>query len=615
MAVTPNIGLVKQAGTEYGDYEITNENWDKIDEEIGKRGKTINGESADANGDYKVDEVEFARQILTNDAQQGSGTFLARATGGKASLSDGDAKLISVFGRMTHTGVVHENITLTVNAVPREEGEDTITAEIDRDTFVAYVSESGTTTLVYTDAWSANPSLYGVTVTGTPVSGDQIVIVYVKAVRGTITPSNPTRFISTGWNLYNHTNGYAKVVNYSDIFGFLIGGTYTKLEFSETLTGTKVTITPVDGYFEIPSDGYLFVTGGNNTDTYILMTWSDWDEGYEGGWQAYTEDVIDFSTIMTNAFPYGLFQIGSVADEINFDKQKTYSRIQRIAYTDAAAEQAAASGRPWDADENYIYIVRETEQEYGFSTSINGTYTASDHGMEIIDGGTVPVYVQTIYGRNLVDYIRHDVPSALTEHSQAIQKLSDAMTYVVSGNKSVETASIPAGSFVRLVNSSIAGRADGIYTAKKAIPVAPDTIDDTYLNETAPISGGVGNALNNKLTNKVIWQTAASEAISSTNAWTDFTNQISIDTNCLYYVTLTIDNKPTLFHFICSGADLLALNQAVGGILVWDTDGTTNKGCYIAYNSTSQKMQYYCGSACLSGKTKQIYVMKIATKG
>ena len=42
-SLTPNIGLVKQAGTEYGDWEITNENLDKIDLEISKRGKTFNG--------------------------------------------------------------------------------------------------------------------------------------------------------------------------------------------------------------------------------------------------------------------------------------------------------------------------------------------------------------------------------------------------------------------------------------------------------------------------------------------------------------------------------------------------------------------------------------------
>jgi hypothetical protein len=82
----------------------------------------------------------------------------------------------------------------------------------------------------------------------------------------------------------------------------------------------------------------------------------------------------------------------------------------------------------------------------------------------------------------------------------AHDKISDAMTYVVNGNKSIESVSIPVGHYFRLANSSIAGRSDGLYTAKIAIPV--DTvIDATYFNEAAPITGGIAEALNSKITN------------------------------------------------------------------------------------------------------------------
>jgi hypothetical protein len=78
-----------------------------------------------------------------------------------------------------------------------------------------------------------------------------------------------------------------------------------------------------------------------------------------------------------------------------------------------------------------------------------------------------------------------------------VDKLSAAMSYVVNGNKSIETVSIPVGSYVRLVNSAIVGRSDGMYTVKTAIPV--DTvIDSSYFNESAPIAGGGLNALNSK---------------------------------------------------------------------------------------------------------------------
>ena len=455
---TQHYGLIKPAENELYDVANDNANMDKIDEELFKRGKTINGNGPDANGNWNMNEVQFAHQLVTDDAQQMSGEFLFRTTGGDASLSDGDAKLVTLFGRRTHTGATAEVLNMQVDAVARSGSDEPITAVIDRDTFVAYVATSGTITLTYTDAWSANPVLYGITVTGTPVSGDKIIIEYVKEERGTITQSDPSAFISTGWNLYNHTNGYARVKKYSDQYGFLIGGAYTAVKFSETLTGAKTTISPVSGYFTIPSDGYVWVTGGkgNNSGgdgTYILMTWSDWGEGYDGDWMAYSEDEIDISAIMEN-FPYGLMQVAGVADEINFGMQMAISQIQRMAYTAENLAAAKASGREWEADENYIYIVKATPDIYLFSdiftaySSSNtyalgavhthdgatyrcisaistaeawnaahwteyGNYTAYDHGEEIIEGGTVEVFAQTLYGRNLVDYLRHDVPEQI----------------------------------------------------------------------------------------------------------------------------------------------------------------------------------------------------------
>ena len=417
---TDNLHMIMPDEDELYEVSDINGNMQILDEEVAKRAKTFNGKEADENGNFNIDEIMFAHQIVTDDAQQSSGEFLFRTTGGDASLSDGPAKLVSIFGRAVHTGVVPESLNMTVNATPREEGEEPITATIDRDTFVAYVQNSGTTTLTYTDAWSANPTLYGVTVVGTPVSGDQIVIVYVKENRGLITVSDPDEFISTGWNLYNHTNGYARVKKYSSQYGFLIGGAYTALQFSETLEGTKTTITPASGYFTIPSDGSVWVTGGNNTTTYILMTWSDWGEGYECDWQAYTESVIDLSSIMTN-FPNGLMQVEGYADEINFGMSKAISRIERLAYTAENLAAAKASGRPYDADTNYIYLVRASEVTYDISSSITGDYTASDHGEEIINGGTVAVFVQTLYGQNLVDKLRTDV---LTKSQDLVNNLT-----------------------------------------------------------------------------------------------------------------------------------------------------------------------------------------------
>lgn len=284
---------------------------------------------------------------------------------------------------------------------------DGISATINRDTFVGYVSESGVTTLTYTTMWSANPALYGVTVTGTPVSGDYITITYYKEQRGTIAVATPSAFKSTWWNLYNHTAGYAYLTKYSTQYGFRIGGTYTALQYSETLTGTKSSITPVDGVFTIPGDGYVWVTGGNNTNTYIINQWSDWTDGPAGDFEAYSETTINLATIMNTYFPYGLLRVGVIRDEINVNASLAISKIDRMAYNAENLASAKASGRAYEYDSNYIYIVKASYDSN--SITLDGDYMASDHGNEFFVGTSVPVYLETMYGNNLKNKLERDV--------------------------------------------------------------------------------------------------------------------------------------------------------------------------------------------------------------
>lgn len=295
---------------------------------------------------------------------------------------------------------------MTVNAVTRPVPA-AITATIDNDTFRAYVQSSGTVTLSYTTAWSANPALYGITVSNTPVSGDQIVVVYVKENRGTITPVNISEFNSTGWNLYDNSEGYAMVLKYSDTYGYKIGGSYSLVQFATTPTGTHSAVTvDADGYFNISEDGYVIVTGGDAT-TYIYATWSDWVEGYEGDFESYTDSTVDLSEIMVS-FPYGLLAINDVRDEINFNIQKAISRIERLAYTAENLASVVESGRAYDTDTNYIYVVRASAVEVAFE--LDGTYTVSDHGIEFYTATTTtPPVTETIYGDNLKDKLRTDV--------------------------------------------------------------------------------------------------------------------------------------------------------------------------------------------------------------
>ena len=345
--------------------------------------------------------------------------------------------------------------TVTVNAVPRV-APPAITATLNRDTFVAYVDSSQTITLTYTSGWSANPALYGITVANTPISGDEIVVVYVKEDRGTISVATPSSFNSTGWNLYNNSTGYAMVVKYSEVYGYMLGGSYSLAEFSTTLTGTRTTLTISSGNFTVPSDGYVFITGGDAT-TYIYPTWSDWTDGYSGDFQTYTVDTIDLSEIMLY-FPNGLLAVGGVRDEINLNTNVIVNRIQRLAYTSENIAAVIASGVAYDADTNYIYAVLQTPTTR--SISVDGAYTVSDHGIEFFAGTSVPVFAECIYGENLKDKLRTDVLTI------SAQTLSTAQKDQVATNLGIDRSVLRDVPFA--VGVSDWTLVNGVYTANFA---------------------------------------------------------------------------------------------------------------------------------------------------
>lgn len=543
---TTHLGLNVQGGDELPDNTLFAENFETLDREVFRRGKAINGIEVNENGDFIVEEIPFARNLVTDEQQSSSGEYLFRTTGGSASVSDGDATLVGVHGRSVHTGIVTEQLDMTVHSEPRpapEEGEEQdpgITATLDRATFIAKVENPATITVVlnYTTMWSENPTLYGVTVTGTPISGDSITIVYVRADRGAIAVANPTAFRSTGWNLYNSSVGYARVKKYSEQYGFMVGGTYTSLQYSETLDGAKSAITVTSGRFTIPGDGYVWATGGNGINTYIMMTWSDWTDGPVGGWKAYTESVIDLSGIMTQCFPYGLCKVGTIIDEINVGAQVAVQRIGRMAYTAEAEAAMKLAGTEYDADEDYIYYV--LAEPISTAISVTDKYTANDHGMEYVSSTSeIAPFIQTLYGENLVDKLRTDVVTKSSDlvnngtHTgtgkaldarmgktltDSIANTQDGLAIIANGN--VHPA-IASGQAVFVKNHS--SLADGLYWASAAIGTNA-TLSTSNL--TADANGGFNklkgdiDTLNSKTTSdwnrKNDWLAAAETDSGST---------------------------------------------------------------------------------------------------
>jgi hypothetical protein len=266
----------------------------------------------------------------------------------------------------------------------------------------------------------------------------------------------------------------------------------------------------------------VVVTGGNNTDTAIWTTWSDWDEGYAGSWQAYSESTVSLAAIMSANFPYGLCKVGDVCDEIDFVHKQAISRISRVAYSDEARAAAEASGRPYEFDEDYIWQVRATEITN--SITIDEEYTVSEHGLEWFAGTTVAVSSEILYGSNLKDKLRRDVVTLSEQALTAGQKsqvrrnigagtvaLEDGLAIVVDGNKTAHVGGAAIGDYVLVKNSTIADIVDGGYTAAKAIP-ANTVIDKTYLTSC---SKGIANSLSEQigtLTIKTVTETIQSNA-------------------------------------------------------------------------------------------------------
>jgi len=327
---------------------------------------------------------------------------------------------------------------------------------------VEYVTASTTITLSYTASWSADPALYGVTVTGTPVNGDVISIVYVKEERGTITVCNPESFVSTGYNIFDYARGYARVVKYSETYGYAIAGTYTSLAWAETPSGTQTAITVSGGQFQVPGDGYVIVTGGNGTTTRIWPTWSDWTSaGDAGAWEAYTESEIDLTDVMDDYFPNGLLSAGAVRDIIDLNVGYCESKVERLAYSAANRAAAEASGRAYEFDENYIYLERSVP--VGHTISLEGSFTVSDHGIEFLTGDApgTPI-VTTLYGNNLRNKLERDV---LTISAQTLSAAQQAQVLenigampASGGTEEVTTVTVSAPTSVCLKDNVISAK-------------------------------------------------------------------------------------------------------------------------------------------------------------
>lgn len=480
---------------------------------------SVNEELPDEDGNVNIQRVEIADNLSTVFRQDSTGTFIQRASGGNAAVINGDARLISVYGNSVHENYSPDVINVSAYT---ESDEDPIVATLtSKETFLQKVDSSETITLTFTTDWNEDPAEYGITVDGTPVSGNTITIEYTKEVRGAIHTATPEIFVSTGWNLYDANNEYAKVVKYSNDYGYKVEGDYTSLSFATTPSGTPTPITPSsNGIFQIPSDGYVLVSGGNSSSTAIYATWADWTTGHTGAFEEYTTSVIDLTEAMSaNIFPYGLCSVGNTRDEIAISQGRAFRRIDRYDYNDTNLRNAKTSGRSYEYDEEYIYIVRANPEITIISTS--GTFVVSDHGIEYFTESMVPVMAQTNYNMNLKNKLERDTVTISQQTLSANEQAQVRKNIGASSNDDIASAlatlngSIIVKTYSFKTTAAINANAQKSFTAEnfgiqeiegyKIVHVNCRNTGHQYLHCYAqyPISSGTVIALRNNYTSNV----------------------------------------------------------------------------------------------------------------
>lgn len=398
---------------------------DKLDDLADGRVVSVNGETADAEGEITLETVPLSVDLSSDRNTSVTGSFIARTTAGAASIANGDARLEKILGNNLHAGFVAEVLDMEVIPMFREDA-DPIEATIDRAAFIAAVSGSVDMTFVYTTEWSQSPAAYGIAVTGTPIAGDQIRVHYIQEERGTITQAFDTEgdksFVATGWNIYDNDVGWARVAAYN--YKYKIGGAYNTIRFKDdpSMETSYAVAVDANGLFTVPRDGYIILTGGNDTDTYITTAWMDWTDGYIGAFQGYTETEIDMSSILAN-MPFGLCRAGTVCDEIDFSAGTITQRISRVAYSEEARAAAEASGRAYEFDEDWIYYEMAPADIQTSTFVQDPTFTADSHGIEWFTNTNAGATLTASYKESLKDKLQRDVVTisqqTLEENQQA----------------------------------------------------------------------------------------------------------------------------------------------------------------------------------------------------
>lgn len=455
--------------------------------------------------------VEEADQIYTKTLQLQEAAFVYRTTAGDLSIETGEANLLKLYGKTVQEGHVDE-----VKDLSYELAAEGATLTIDWDTFFSQfdsdITEATVTCTMVADGaisvWScrwttnksggsssANPGFYGVSVVGGRFAKDDVVTIHwVKEVIGTLTTAKPTSFVSTGYNQYNATAGYAHVKGGQEYrIDDALHNQWNSLGFRTEPGGTHSTISLTNNRFTPLEDGYVDLNGVMADNVLIALVWSGTRDS--DPYVAYSADTISIPTIDIDSASlptasYGMPSVGNVADELNFEEQLYIQRIGHYAYSAENLETVEALGVDYWYDEEDIFYVLETPITYHLATSVKSAYTANDFGTEEIVGTSVAMPVMISYGNNLVDKLRNLLPiqgiGDKLEMNGTILNVAQSALDDVGGIKELTSADYnypannPASIALWLLEP-------GVYYSKSSVNISRNNLNNTNVSFVAVV--------------------------------------------------------------------------------------------------------------------------------
>lgn len=155
---------------------------------------------------------------------------------------------------------------------------------------------------------------------------------------GQLVSNRAMKLKTVGFNLYNPATGKAYLLG-GQTRGYQITGEYTSIAFAKASGGPLELITPdANGQFNVPENGELIVSNGDDSTTCVHLVWSGVRNGeYEPYWESEIElnlptltgkkDGVGQSVVV---FPDGLRSAGSVQSEIEADGVTAHERFGAV---------------------------------------------------------------------------------------------------------------------------------------------------------------------------------------------------------------------------------------------------------------------------------------------